>query len=188
LSAKPLKQILGGRNLYLIGMMGSGKTVTGPPLSKQLGYRFVDIDAVVEKVTKKSISQIFKEDGEESFRNIETQVLKEIGQHYSLVVSTGGGIVLRSENWGILHQGIVIWLDPGREKLLARLQSGLSNRPLLNTSNHVDVFDSIFQERKPLYKESDLQVFIEDESPEEVALMIIQNLPSILKNPEAKDG
>ena len=91
LRSMSLKQILGGRNLYLIGMMGSGKSITGPCLAQNIDYGFVDSDEVIEKVAHQSIEKIFQEDGEKSFRDIETKVLKEIGKHYSLVVSTGGG-------------------------------------------------------------------------------------------------
>ena len=70
-----LRQRLGGRSLYLIGMMGSGKSSTGRPLAERLGYGFVDADAVIEQVTGSNISEIFERDGEDHFRDLETQVL-----------------------------------------------------------------------------------------------------------------
>ena len=175
-----LKDLLGGRNLYLIGMMASGKTLTGPPLANQIKYGFVDIDSVIEKVSKKSIEEIFQDHGEKYFRSLESDVLKEIGQHYSLVVSTGGGIITRSENWGILHQGIVIWIDPGRDQLLKRLENDQKVRPMLKSDNPKIIFDEIYKARYPLYEESDLHIFVNDESPLQVAEKIVQNLPSIL--------
>ena len=78
LRSMSLKQILGGRNLYLIGMMGSGKTLTGPCLAQNIDYGFVDSDEVIEKVAHQSIDEIFKEDGETIFRDLETKVLKEL--------------------------------------------------------------------------------------------------------------
>ena len=182
LSSSPLKQILGGRNIYLIGMMGSGKSVTGPILSKELDYVFVDSDVVVEKSAKKSIYEIFQDDGEKQFRDLETQVLKEIAKHYSLVVATGGGVVTRSENWGVLHQGIIVWIDPGRDTLLERLKTDFSNRPLLDQIDPIARFDLLYEERLILYKEADLQISVEHESPEEVVSAIIKTLPSILIN------
>ena len=175
-----LKDLLGGRNLYLIGMMASGKTLTGPPLANQIKYGFVDIDSVIETVSKKSIEEIFQDHGEKYFRSLESDVLKEIGQHYSLVVSTGGGIITRSENWGILHQGIVIWIDPGRDQLLKRLENDQKVRPMLKSDNPKIIFDEIYKARYPLYEESDLHIFVNDESPLQVAEKIVQNLPSIL--------
>ena len=188
LTSDSLKKSLGGRNLYLIGMMGSGKTVTGSPLAKQLGYGFVDCDEVIEKVAKKSINSIFAEDGEEIFREIETKVIKEIGQLYGLVVATGGGIVTRSENWGILHQGIVICLDPGKERLLARISSDVRKRPLMQVENPEEVLDRLNNQRKSLYKEADLYIPVGDESPEKIALLIIEKLPFIINNVETQDA
>ena len=116
-----LKQRLGGRNLFLVGMMGCGKTSTGRPLAERLGYGFVDADAVIEQVAGCTISEIFERDGEEEFRTLETQVMRSISERHSLVVATGGGVVTRTENWGMMHQGIVIWLDVERRQLLQRL-------------------------------------------------------------------
>tara|TARA_Y100001968_G_scaffold266413_1_gene255911 strand:- start:12376 stop:12969 length:594 start_codon:yes stop_codon:yes gene_type:complete len=180
LSSSSLKDLLGGRNLYLIGMMGSGKSLTGPLLAKEMGYGFVDSDQVIEKVAKSSISEIFAKEGEIGFRDIESKVLKEIGQLYSLVVATGGGVVMRPENWGVLHQGVVIWIDPGRNELLARLKLDNSPRPMLNENDPISAFDQIYQDRQLLYKEADLKILVVDESPKNVALKILNNLPSIL--------
>ena len=130
-----LRQRLGGRSLYLIGMMGSGKSSTGRPLAERLGYGFVDADAVIEQVTGSNISEIFERDGEDHFRDLETQVLRSISERHSLVVATGGGIVTRSENWGMMHQGIVIWLDVERDQLLLRLQKDFTQRPLLQMND-----------------------------------------------------
>ena len=126
-----LKQRLSGRSIYLIGMMGSGKTSTGRPLAKRLGYGFVDADAVIEQAAGCSIPAIFERDGEAGFRAIERQVLNTISQRHSLVVATGGGVVTTPENWGQLHSGIVVWLDVDRGQLLARLRADSTMRPLL---------------------------------------------------------
>ena len=111
-------------------------------LAKKLSYGFVDIDQIVEKVAKKSIKEIFELEGEIGFRELETKVLKEIGKRYSLVVSTGGGIVTRTENWGILHQGLVTWIDPKREIVLSRLHSDKSVRPMLG-NDLITKFDTL---------------------------------------------
>jgi len=165
-------------------MMGSGKSATGPLLAEYLAYAFVDVDVVIEKVSKRSIATMFEKEGEEEFRRIETQVLNEIGQHHSLVVATGGGVVTRHENWGILHQGIVIWLDPGRECLLERLQADPVKRPLLETQDPVKAFDALLKARQQFYSEADYHVVIENQDPEEVANRVLEGLPSILRKPE----
>ena len=178
-----LKQRLSGRSIYLIGMMGSGKTSTGRPLAKRLGYGFVDADAVIEQAAGCSIPDIFERDGEAGFRAIERQVLNTISQRHSLVVATGGGVVTKPENWGQLHSGIVVWLDVDRGQLLARLQADTTLRPLLQQPNPEAALDTLLQQRRPLYGEADLTVVINDETPEAVADGILQLLPGLLKDP-----
>ena len=178
-----LRQRLGGRSLYLVGMMGSGKTSTGRPLAERLGYGFVDADAVIEQVAGCTISEIFERDGEEEFRSLETQVMRSISQRHSLVVATGGGVVTRTENWGMMHQGIVIWLDVERRQLLQRLQNDSTQRPLLMTGDPAETLDEILKQRRPLYDEADLTVVIESESADVVADGIIQLLPQLIKDP-----
>ena len=183
---KTLKEKLGGRNIFLIGMMGSGKSQTGPNLAKMINYAFVDTDDVIEKASKQSISSIFEKDGEKVFRDVEKKVLKEISQHHSLVIATGGGLVTLPENWGILHQGIVIWLDLDLRRSIKRLESDQKRRPLLLGDNLAENFSQIYESRKPIYLESDLRIEVEDQSPYEVATMITEHLPSILIDPETQ--
>jgi len=183
---KTLKEKLGGRNIFLIGMMGSGKSQTGPVLAKMINYAFVDTDDVIEKASKQSISSIFEKDGEKVFRDVEKKVLKEISQHHSLVIATGGGLVTVPENWGMLHQGIVIWLDLDLKRSIKRLESDKKKRPLLIGEDLAGNFSQILESRKPIYLESDLRIEVEDQSPYEVATMIAKRLPSILIDPETQ--
>ena len=182
-STPTLKQRLGGRSLYLVGMMGSGKTSTGRPLAERLGYGFVDADAVIEQAAGCSIQEIFERDGEEGFRKLESQVLSAISQRHSLVVATGGGVVTQPENWGLLHSGIVIWLDVVSDQLLQRLKADSTVRPLLQTADPEAALNTLLNERRTLYAEADLTVVINDEAPETVADGILQLLPSLLKDP-----
>ena len=178
-----LKERLSGRSIYLIGMMGSGKTSTGRPLAKRLGYGFVDADAVIEQVAGCAIPEIFEREGEAGFRSIESQVLNAISQRHSLVVATGGGVVTKPENWGQLHSGIVVWLDVNRAQLIERLRDDSTQRPLLQQPNPEAALDTLLQERRPLYGEADLTVVIKDESPDAVADGILQLLPTLIKDP-----
>ena len=182
-STPTLKQRLSGRSLYLVGMMGSGKTSTGRPLAERLGYGFVDADAVIEQAAGCSIPEIFERDGEAGFRSLESQVLSAISQRHSLVVATGGGVVTQPENWGLLHSGIVIWLDVVPDQLLHRLNADSTVRPLLQTTDPEASLNTLLNERRPLYGEADLTVVINDETPEAVANGILQLLPSLLKDP-----
>ena len=178
-----LKQRLGGRSLFLVGMMGSGKTSTGRPLAEQLGYGFVDADAVIEQAAGCSIPEIFERDGEAGFRALESQVLNAIGQRHSLVVATGGGVVTQQENWGLLHSGIVVWLDVVPEQLMQRLRADSTVRPLLQTDDPDAALNALLNQRRPLYAEADLTVVINQETPLAVADGILQLLPSLLKDP-----
>ena len=177
-----LRKILGGRNLYLVGMMGSGKSSTGPQLAKTLSYGFVDSDSVIEGIIKTSISNFFESEGESSFREIESKVLAAIGERHSLIVATGGGIVLRKENWGVLHQGIVIWLDPSEEVLSKRLSMD-KLRPLLKNKNESTI-NTILNERTPFYREADLHVSINDEPIEIVTQKVLEGLSEIISDPD----
>ncbi len=182
-STPTLKQRLAGRSIYLVGMMGSGKTSTGRPLAERLGYGFVDADAVIEQAAGCSIPDIFDRDGEAGFRSLESQVLSAISQRHSLVVATGGGVVTQPENWGMLHSGIVIWLDVVPDQLLQRLNADSTVRPLLQTADPEAALNALLNERRPLYAEADLTVVINDETPEAVADGILQLVPSLLKDP-----
>lgn len=185
-STPTLRQRLGGRSLYLIGMMGSGKTSTGRPLAERLGYGFVDADAVIEQAAGCTIPEIFERDGEAGFRELESQVMSAICQRHSLVVATGGGVVTQRKNWGLLHSGIVIWLDVMRDQLLARLKADATERPLLQTPDPEAALDDLLAQRKPLYGEADLTVVIDQEDPTTVADGILQLLPGLLKDPHQR--
>ena len=178
-----LRQRLGGRSLYLVGMMGSGKSSTGRPLAEKLGYGFVDSDSVIEQLAGCSIPEIFQRDGEAGFRELETQVLSAISERHSLVVATGGGVVTRSDNWGVMHQGIVIWLDVEREQLLKRLEADSTPRPLLQEADPAQALDRILNARRPQYSEADLTVVIAEETPDVVADGILQLLPNLIQDP-----
>jgi len=176
-----LKQRLKDVNIYLIGMMGSGKSTVGRVVADALGYRFVDIDDVIEQVTHQSIAQIFSESGEETFRDIEAQVLAELSAYTRLAIATGGGIVLRQQNWSYLHHGIVVWLDVPVEVLYARLQGNMT-RPLLQTPNPQQKLQDILHHRQPLYAQADVRVPItSNESPHLVANRILDAIAQVLK-------
>ena len=93
---------LQGLNIYLIGMMGAGKSTIGKLLSERLEYRFLDTDTTIEQLTHQSITEIFQTAGEIEFRQLETQVLTEVSAYTRVVVATGGGIAIKLENWNYL--------------------------------------------------------------------------------------
>ena len=97
-----------------------------------LKYKYIDLDSLIEKLAKKSINQIFKDEGEDNFRELEANCLKETIKIPSLVISTGGGIVTKSENWGILRQGIIAWIDLDKDIAIERLKNEIETRPSFN--------------------------------------------------------
>ena len=128
-------------NIVLIGMPGCGKSTVGALLAEKTGRTFVDTDAEIEKLAKKSIPRIFAEDGEEAFRRLETQVLAEFGKQSGLVIATGGGCVTRSENDPLLHQnGRLFWLQRDLSQLPTH------GRPLSTN------LEDMLAIRKPLYE------------------------------------
>ena len=116
-------------NIYLIGMMGSGKTTVGKLLAEKLNYGFFDTDVAIEKLAQKTITEIFTTEGEAKFRQIESQTLRQISTYHRSAIATGGGIVQRPENWNYLRQGLSVWLDADLNLLNKRLGED-SSRPL----------------------------------------------------------
>ncbi|MEN9253037.1 MAG: shikimate kinase [Thermostichales cyanobacterium BF4_bins_65] len=150
--------ILKGVNVYLIGLMGSGKSTLGRALADFLGYAFLDTDQLIEQVTGLGIPEIFAREGEVGFRDWESRVLTEVSAFRNLVVATGGGIVERHANWGCLHHGIVVWLDVPVAELWQRLQRDPTPRPLLQTGDPEGVLGVLWQRRRPLYAQADVRV------------------------------
>lgn len=171
-----ISDFISGRNIFLIGMMGCGKSKTGPILAETLSYKFIDLDSLIEKVSNKSIDAIFREDGESTFRDIETKCLKETVRVPSLVVSTGGGIVINSINWGALRQGIVIWIDLDKEIALKRLSDQIQSRPLLNNKDLNKSYSDILDSREELYSQADIRIKVSNETIDQVVEMIIYQL------------
>jgi shikimate kinase len=169
-------------NIYLIGMMGCGKSTIGRLLAKQAGYSFIDTDASIEKVAKQSIKDLFAAVGEENFRAIESQVLAEVAAYTRLVVATGGGIVLCQANWGSLRQGLVVWLDATPAVIWQRL-AGDQSRPLLQGDNPQAKLREILAARRDRYAEADLRVQINTETdPQIIVNEILERIPEVLKS------
>nr|WP_290222002.1 shikimate kinase [Trichocoleus desertorum] len=175
-----MNQLLKGVNLYLVGMMGSGKTTVGRLLAKELGYHFFDTDAVIEQSQKKSINEIFAEAGEAAFRDLETEVLAQLSSCVRLAIATGGGIVLKRKNWSYLRHGLIVWLDAPVELLYARLQND-ATRPLLRESDVSAKLQSLLEQRQSLYGQADLRISLQPgETPEQIASRVIAEIPTVL--------
>lgn len=176
-----MNDLLKGINVYLIGMMGVGKTTVGQQLAKELGYRFVDTDDLIEQIAGQSINQIFADSGEEEFRQLESKILSEVSAYTKLTVATGGGIILKQMNWSYLHQGLIVWLDAPVSLLIQRLQDD-TTRPLLQTSDPTAALTTLLDKRRHLYSEADLHISIgASDTPEMITSQIIAAIPAVLK-------
>lgn len=182
-----MSNLLKGVNLYLVGMMGSGKSTTGRILAAEMGYQFFDTDSIIERVAGQPITDIFAESGEATFRQLETQVLSELAAYRRLAIATGGGIVLQQANWSYLHHGIVVWLDVPVEQLYERLQDD-STRPLLQTPDPMQTLRALLEQRQHLYAQADVHVVVQpDESPQQLVQRILEQTVQVLK-PESQSA
>jgi shikimate kinase len=175
------RSLLRGVSIFLVGMMGSGKSTIGRMLARRLHYRFFDTDVLVEKVTGETIAGIFERSGEEEFRAIETKVLAELSSCTKSVIATGGGIVIKPLNWSYLRHSLIIWLDAPIEVLVKRLRNDFS-RPLLRDTELENRLHLLLQERRSLYEEADLRVIIQaNDTPEKTVDRILKLIPSVLQ-------
>lgn len=170
--------LLRGANLYLVGMMGAGKSTIGKVMAERMGYRFCDTDTVIEQATQKTIPEIFASSGEAEFRAIEHQVLSQLSPYTRMVISTGGGIVLDQQNWWHLRQGVVVWLDVPVEELVRRLE-GDANRPLLQRPDWQQHLANLLDSRRSRYAEADIHLSV---LPGETTEVICDRLITRLKD------
>jgi shikimate kinase/3-dehydroquinate synthase len=141
------------RNIYLVGLMGSGKTTIGRALAKKLNKTFIDSDHEIEARTGVSISVIFEIEGEASFRQRETDAIRDICQQENIVLATGGGAILNAQSRQLLHStGTVIYLCAGINSILHRTRND-KKRPLLQTENPRKKLEELEKIRDPLYRE-----------------------------------
>ena len=164
-------------NLFLVGPMGSGKTTIGRQLARRLKKSFIDSDHEIEDHTGASISLIFDIEGEEGFRTREKAIIDELTQQENIILSTGGGVILATENrQNLKNRGTVIYLHAPLKKLFYRTSRD-KNRPLLQTENPREKLRQIVEERDPLYRETaDLIVETENRTVHQVVSYIIRQV------------
>jgi shikimate kinase len=141
-------------NIFLIGMMGAGKTSVGKLLARDLGKQFLDADHVLEERTGVRIPVIFELEGEAGFRARESALLEELTAMRDIVLATGGGAVLKAENRALLAaRGTVVYLRAAATELWNRTRHD-RNRPLLQTADPLGRLNQLYAERDPLYRET----------------------------------
>ena len=164
-------------NYYLIGMPGSGKSKIGKLVANALNLEFFDSDKLVEKRVGKTIAELFFEDGEDFFRQIESEIIAGLYLRENFVASLGGGAVLSKKNWELIRRsGKTIWLDASVETLLERLRRK-NHRPLFPAENQFEYLQTTLELREPLYRLADFRfITTNHQSPKNLAEKIVEKI------------
>ncbi|AEE96327.1 shikimate kinase [Mahella australiensis] len=162
-----------GNNIYLTGFMGTGKTTVGRLLAKELNMNFVDTDEFIEQGMGMTVPSIFGIYGEAFFRQLEHNALISIAYRQGVVVSTGGGIVLRDDNINIMRRsGVMICLDASPDTVMRNVGSG-KGRPVLDGGDLRRNIIELMDKRRQFYCQADIIVNIDDKTPETISDEII---------------
>ena len=150
------------KRVVLVGPMGAGKSTIGRMLAKELGYRFLDSDRIIEERCGANIPWIFDVEGEDGFRARETAMLDELSREDNTVLATGGGAYLNDETRALMREhAITVWLNADLETLWKRVQKR-DTRPLLQRDDAKSVLTNLLAERTPIYSQADLVVRSKD--------------------------
>ncbi len=165
-------------NIALIGFMGVGKTAVGKVLAEKLDKKFIELDPLIEQKVGKSIPEIFKQDGEIAFRELEIEVTKEVAKGKNQVIACGGGVVLNKINIDRLrNESIIVYLTASPKVILKRVSGGGTERPLLEASNQALTVQGLLKFRKPFYERAaDIKIDISKLDVDSVVEQIIDKL------------
>jgi shikimate kinase len=180
---------LRGTNIFLVGLMGAGKTSVGKLLARRLGKTFFDCDQEIERATGVRVPIIFEIEGEAGFRERECKMLAELSQRSDIVLATGGGAVLSETNREVLAQhGTVVYLRASVHDLWQRTRHDRM-RPLLQTANPLGTLGELFNVRDPLYREiAHLIIDTGNQSVSALAHRLEQRLVQLLVPPEPQSA
>ena len=160
-------------NIALIGFMGTGKTSVGRLVADQLHFDYVDTDDLIQMATGKVITEIFKNDGEKAFRDLEEKTVEELADRKKTVISAGGGLPINPKNLTNLKQHalvVCLWASP--EKIWDRVKNQ-SHRPLLHDIDPQKKIRELLAQREPFYKKADVLLNTELRSLREVAQQVV---------------
>ncbi len=165
------------KRIVLVGPMGAGKSTIGRLLARELGYRFLDSDRIIEERCGANIPWIFDVEGEEGFRQRETNMLRELSQEPRTVLATGGGAVMREENHPLLKRdALVVYLRTSIEQQVERTRRD-QNRPLLQSENPEAVLRRLFAIRDPIYQKlADIIMQTDRKSPRLVVRQLVNRI------------
>ncbi len=164
------------KNIVLTGFMGTGKSEVGRILAEKLYFDFIDSDSELEREQKMSITEIFKNYGETFFRDIESNMIERLSEMEGVVISTGGGVVLRENNIeNLKKKGVIVCLTASAETILRRVQQS-NNRPLLQVDNPLQKIKELLSSREQYYRNADITISTEGKSAKEIASEILRKL------------
>ncbi len=162
--------------ICLIGYRGTGKTIIAQRLSERIGWPWVDADIELERRAGKSIKQVFEQDGELAFRDLETTTVAELAQSDRLILSLGGGAVLREQNRVAIRRGLVIWLQADPQTIWERTMADPTTalrRPNLTTGG-IEEIQQLLAARIPLYQEcADYSIQTVGQSPDQIVDQLV---------------
>lgn len=162
--------------LYLVGFMASGKTTIGRAVAEELGWPFTDIDREIEARQGRSIAEIFLNDGEAVFRELETETIRkhvqEIEAGNPCVVALGGGAFVQPQNWELIQDnGVAVWLDCTLETVRTRLGED-ATRPLAIDRGHA--LQKLYEDRRPLYARADFRIDVDTAELSDIVQKILR--------------
>ncbi|MGH7468690.1 MAG: shikimate kinase [Longimicrobiales bacterium] len=174
------------RRIVLIGLMGAGKTTVGQLLAQRLGWTFLDLDAEIEAGARKSVSQIFEDDGEVTFRRLEQQLTGELASRDRVVLAPGGGWVTQPIAVAQLANNTALfWLQVTPEEAVRRVQQDGTVRPLLQVNDPLAAAQRLAQERTHAYERLGVPVETVNRTPSEIVQDIMSNLGTRIMNARA---
>ena len=164
-------------HIYLIGFMGTGKSTVSKALKKKIGWKEIDVDAMIEREQKMAISDIFTAYGEEHFRDIETETMERIGTMDPAIVSCGGGAVLRSQNVENMKKSGTIVLLTAKAHTVYKRVKGSKDRPILNGHMNVEYIKLLMKKRQDIYEKAcDVSISTDGKTPDRIAREIISRI------------
>ena len=165
--------LLGMKNIILVGFMGTGKSAVGKKLAEKLKRDFLELDDSIEAKEKMLIKDIFEKKGEPYFRMVEKEIVKEASSRKNIVISAGGGAIVDEENFkNLKNSGTIICLKASPETILKRTKN-LKTRPLLNVSDPKARIQELLLKREPYYNKADFSIDTDNIAAEQVAEKIL---------------
>lgn len=171
-----------GKNVVLVGFMGTGKSAVGRIVAKRMGREFVDLDEEIVKGNGMSINEIFEKYGEGRFRDLESKKIGEFSSKEDLVIGTGGGALIRKENVENLKKnGVLICLTASPREILRRV-GGHTHRPLLNVEDKVGEIERRLTERRKFYGHAHVSIDTDRGEKEAIASEVIEAFEEYLRH------